>query len=419
MTSTETPLSFGNYQLGPLALQTLIYHGQRRGGITRADILDAVPDAEFDDGLFEAIRSRLGQAGISYAEETSREESPLERFNDEVEALEALAQKLPPDEDILADIEADNMIRMYLREATRTPLLTAEQEVTLARLIENCKFAQEELNRGVDDPQRRKELQEQIERGQQARDHLIQANARLVVSVAKHYDNNGLPLLDLIQEGNIGLMRAVRSFDYKRGFRFSTYATWYIRQSITRSLADQGRLVRIPAYLSDQIVTLRRHQTQLQQRLGRPPTIHELAETANLPPARVEQMLEVSRQPLSLQSPVGEAGEDELGEMLSDTATPDPEEAVVQTLSSEDVRRQLADLPERERELLEMRFGIAGDEPMSLAEIGQRLGISRERARQLEAQALKRLREPNGKRRRGPATGAPRQRPPNKTRGSA
>ncbi len=395
---TEAPLQFGKYEFGPLALQTLIYHGQRRGSLTRADILDAVPDAEYDTGLFDAIRARVEQAGIPYTEEVPGEESPLERFNEEVEALASLAQTLSPEEDMLADIEADNMIRMYLREATRTPLLNSEQEVALAKLIEQCKLAQEELNRGVKDAQRRRELEQAIERGQQARDHLIQANARLVVSVARHYGNNGLPLLDLIQEGNIGLMRAVRNFDYKRGFRFSTYATWYIRQAITRSLADQGRLVRIPAYLSDQIVTLRRQQNQLQQRLGRPPTTVELAEAAGLPPDRVEQMLEISRQPVSLQSPVGDEGDEELGDVLSDTNTLNPEETVFRELTAEEIHRQLTTLPARERELLEMRFGLGGDEPMSLAEIGQRMGISRERARQLEAQALRRLREPNSRR---------------------
>ncbi len=398
--NTELPLQFGKYQFGPLALETLIQHGRRRGSITRPDILDAVPDAEYDAALFAAIRARVEQAGVSYTEEPPEEENPLERFNEQVDVLEDLAEQLSPDEDFLADVEADNMIRMYLREATRTPLLNADQEVALARLIERCVLAQEELNRGVSDPLRRAALQAEIERGQQARDQLIQANARLVVSVAKHYGNAGLPLLDLIQEGNIGLMRAVRSFDYKRGYRFSTYATWYIRQAITRSLADQGRLVRIPAYLNDQIVTLRRHQSQLQQRLGRPPTTLELAEAANLPPERVEHMLQVARQPLSLQAPVGEEEEDELGELLSDANTPNPEETVLQELSSAEVRRQLETLPSRERSLLEMRFGLTGEEPLSLAEVGQRMGISRERARQLEAQALKRLRDPGDPRRR-------------------
>jgi len=395
-TSTETPLDFGKYQLGPLALQTLIHHGQRRGRVTRDDILDAVPDAEFNDSLFQTLQERIRQAGIRYYEQPPEDESPAEQFNEQVETLEEVAEALPPDDDWLAGIEADNMIRMYLREATRTPLLTAEQEVALAKLIEQCAVAQEELNRGVDDPQRRAELEAAIARGQQARDRMIQANARLVVSVARNYGNSGMPLLDLIQEGNIGLMRAVRSFDYKRGFRFSTYATWYIRQAITRSLANQGRLVRIPAYLSDQISSLRRQQTQLQQRLGRSPTIRELAEAANLTPAKVEQMLEISRQPVSLQTPVGEDEDEELGELISDEA-PNPEEKVFQSLSAEEVRRKLENLPARERDLLEMRFGLTGDDPMSLAEIGQRMGISRERARQLESQALARLRDPNPK----------------------
>jgi RNA polymerase primary sigma factor len=370
-----------------------------------------LPDAEFDERLFERAVEQVGAAGIVFKEEEETDEPVLEDFNQLSESLEELVEVLPPGEDILAGIEVDNMLRMYFREAASTPLLTPDQELELARWVDACRRAQAELNQGVASERRRSELESVIQRGQQARDRMIQANARLVISVARRYQNYGMPLLDLIQEGNIGLMRAVREFDYRRGFRFSTYATYWIRQHILRTLAEQSRLVRLPSYLNDRILHMKRESERLQQQLGRPPTDAELGQALNISPERVQELRRVSRGTVSLETPVGDDEESALGDVLPDPGSVSPEESTIQSMDAAEVRRRLEDLPARERELLELRFGLSGDEPMSLAEIGQRMGVSRERARQLEVQALGRLRNPEAKRRRAESTGKPELRP--------
>jgi RNA polymerase primary sigma factor len=297
-------------------------------------------------------------------------------------------------------VDVDDVLRMYLREAACEPLLTAAEEATLARLIEQCRNALEELSQNKVSPERREQLEQAIAEGRAARDKMIRANVRLVISVAKKYSGRGLPISDLIQEGNIGLMRAIRTFDYQRGFKFSTYATWWIRQAIMRALSDTSRTIRLPAYLSDQIGRMRHTQNQFQQSLGRPPTIDELAEGMDLTTNKIEHMLQSVRQPLSLESPVGEENESELGDVIEDEMATDPEEAVSQVMMNEEMRRMLTTLPPREQHVLNLRFGLAGEEAMTLSEVGQQMGITRERARQLETQALDRLRNPSSRRRR-------------------
>jgi RNA polymerase primary sigma factor len=294
-------------------------------------------------------------------------------------------------------IEADDMVRLYVREASQVPLLTTHEEIILAQRIERCRQAQEEMKLGKVDPERKKLLLRYTDDGKNAREHLIRANARLVISVAKRYTNRGLPFLDLIQEGNIGLMRAIRNYDYHRGFKFSTYATWWIRQAVTRALAEQSRTIRLPVHVSDQVNRILREQAQLQQRMGRLPTSEELAEALGITPAKVEQILDVIRQPLSLQAPVGEDEEETLGNLIEDVEAPNPEEATLQLMTNEDLEKQLETLPPRELQVLQLRYGLEGEDPMTLNEVGRRMGITRERARQLEAQALNRLRHP-GKR---------------------
>ena len=234
---------------------------------------------------------------------------------------------------------------------------------------------------------RQKELQRIIEEGKIAREHLIRANTRLVISVAKRYVGRGLPITDLIQEGNIGLMRAIRNFDYQRGFKFSTYATWWIRQAISRALADQSRTIRLPAYISDQIGRMRRTQLDLQQRLGRAPTNEELAAAMEMPVARIEQMIESTVQPISLEAPVSEDEEAELGDLLEDMNALNPEEAVEDSMETEDMRRRVDALPDARARDYPHALWPGREEPLTLAEVGARLGITRERARQLEIQA--------------------------------
>lgn len=379
----------------------LMDYGQRRGHLTRGEIVDLLPDAEFDDPLVQQVVGAISDVGIDFLEEEADERE--KELPAEEEAMAQVAEIASEIVDInLEGIDIDDTLRIYLREATGVPLLSYDEEVQLARLIEMCRLAQQELSQGNGSitSERREALQRMIDEGRQARDHLIRANVRLVISVAKKYSGRGLPMSDLIQEGNIGLMRAIRNYDYKRGFKFSTYATWWIRQAITRALSDQSRTIRLPAYMTDQISRMRREQNNLQQRLGRAPTKEELAEVMGMDVSKVEQMMSVVRQPLSLESPVGEEEETELGDIIEDRGSLNPEESVNQTMMNEELRRSLSELPPREKEILELRYGLGAEEPMTLQEVGQRMGITRERARQLEVQALDRLRNPHAKRRR-------------------
>ena len=393
----------GKLDADELAMELLLGHGRRAGRLTREDVLDLVPDAEYDGDRYQDVLGSVQEAGIPLEEAgEDSEKAPHDEFPDEVEDLEQEATS-PQDlqAGMLESIEADNIIRLYIQEASQVPLLNAQEEVDLAKKVERCRMAQEELSKGEASPERQQALQREIEVGRAARDRLIRSNVRLVISVARKYAEYGLPLLDLIQEGNIGLMRAVRNFDYHRGFRFSTYATWWIRQAITRALANQGRAVRLPLHVSDLVNRMLRQQAILQQKLNRPPTTEELAEALGVTPARVLEMMEYIRQPVSLQSPVGEDEEEELGEILSDVETPNPEEAALNQVMNVETRRRLDILSPRELQVIELRYGLGGEAPMTLQAVGERMGITRERARQLEVQALNRLRNPGAQRKRG------------------
>jgi RNA polymerase primary sigma factor len=381
-------------------LEILIGHGLRRGYVTREDIIDCLPDTAYDQGYFAHVLTALEEAGVQYVEEVE-DDVAAEEFNGDDSSIE----EIPPAElemgiEGLEAVETDDMVRLYLKEAARVPLLTAEEEVKLARRIELCNLAQEEMAKGKVPVNRQKELKRLIEDGRKAREHLIRANARLVVSIAKKYTGRGLPFLDLIQEGNVGLMRAIRNFDHRRGFKFSTYATWWIRQAITRALADHGRTIRLPVHMSDKVNRMLRVQAQLSQSLGRPPSRTELASELDVTPERLDHMMEIVKQPLSLQTPVGDEDDEVLGDFIEDTRSPDPEAATSEAMITEELREQVSSLPPREQEVLHLRYGLGGDEPMTLNEVGNRMGITRERARQLEAQAIDRLRNPNKKRRR-------------------
>ncbi|HEX9018486.1 MAG TPA: sigma-70 family RNA polymerase sigma factor [Anaerolineaceae bacterium] len=382
------------------AYQMLVDHGRRRGKIQRDELVDVLPDIEYDGDLIDTFVDAIADEGISVEEadeEAARRaaETLTEGGDPALREIENGATDMD-----MTGLDVDDVLRLYLHEAGQVPLLKRDEEVALAQRIERCRTAREELSKGDVDPQRSKELQRWIDDGHAAREHLIRANARLVISVARRYINRGLPFTDLIQEGNIGLMRAIRNFDYHRGFKFSTYATWWIRQAVSRALADQSRTIRLPAYVSDQVGRLRRTQLQLQQRLGRAASTEELAAAMEMPPSRIEAMLSSMAQPMSLEAPVSTEDESELGDTLEDVNALDPEEAVEDRMENEQIRQRLTTLPGREREILELRYGIGGAEPLTLAEVGARLGITRERARQLELQAINRLRHPEAIRRR-------------------
>jgi RNA polymerase primary sigma factor len=287
-------------------------------------------------------------------------------------------------------------VGMYLREMSRVPLLEIEEELDLAIRIDRAKKAKREIKRlnGNATPARREKLESNIQDGLLARDHLIKANTRLVVSIAKKYIGRGVPLLDLIQEGNLGLMKAVEKYDHKRGFRFSTYATWWIRQTITRAIAEQGRTIRVPVHMIDRIRQLFKIAQDLEQSLGRPPTTEELAEELEVEPRKVQWMLRVSWLPLSLESPIGDDEDSELGMFVEDDTSPTPTQVAYQNMLQEKIEDVLATLSPREARILRLRFGLENGRAYTLEEVGKKFGLTRERIRQIEGKALRRLRHP-------------------------
>ncbi len=291
---------------------------------------------------------------------------------------------------------ADDTVKMYLKEIGLVPLLTAAEEVALAKAIERGKLAAERLNSGVDlTAEEVEHLKAEIERGQVARQRLIEANLRLVVSIAKKHMGRGLSFLDLIEEGNIGLMKAVEKYDYRRGFKFSTYATWWIRQAISRAIADQARTIRLPAHMGDTITTLLKVSRQLAQKLGHDPSVEEIGEAMGIPAERVRHIMKVSQLPVSLDSPVGEDQDSFLGEFIEDTSVPEPMDAASREMLNIQLREVLKTLPERERKVIELRYGLVDGRPRTLEEISLEFGVTRERIRQIEADALRRLRHPS------------------------
>lgn len=302
---------------------------------------------------------------------------------------EVLDDEFPDDEDVDGDEEDDGLseeegsnsaylsqetdgavtdpVHMYLKDIGKVPLLTPDQETELAKRVE------------AGDEEAKKALEE--------------ANLRLVVSIAKHYTGHGMSLMDLIQEGNLGLIRAVEKYDYRKGFRFSTYATWWIKQSITRAIADQGRTIRIPVHMVENINKVNRASRELVQKLGRDPTAEEIAKEVHMTPDRIREIQKISREPVSMESPVGDEEDSSLGDFIRDDTTPVPSEEAAQSMMNEQIREILQDLSPREQEVLKYRYGLIGDHPCTLEEVGKKLNVTRERIRQIEAKALRKLKQ--------------------------
>ena len=300
----------------------------------------------------------------------------------------------PAEVDLDVQGPAADLVRVYLNGIGRTKLLTAEEEVELAKRIEAGVFAQHVLDTDTRlSPEQRAELEELVRDGQEAKNHLLEANLRLVVSLAKRYTGRGMAFLDLIQEGNLGLIRAVEKFDYTKGFKFSTYATWWIRQAITRGMADQGRTIRLPVHLVEQVNKLARIKRDLHQRLGREATNEELAEESGLPVDKVVDLMDHARDPVSLDMPVGSEEDAPLGDFIEDSEATDAENAVISGLLQDDLRRVLATLDDREQQVIRMRYGIDDGQPKTLDQIGKRFGLSRERVRQIEREVMSKLRQ--------------------------
>ncbi|HEY76894.1 MAG TPA: sigma-70 family RNA polymerase sigma factor [Thermoflexia bacterium] len=372
-------------------MEYLLALGQTQGYVTFDDILSVFPEAEENLDQLEEVFAVLMEAGVQIGE-------PEEVSEEEGEEEGEEAAKEPPlskeEEAYYRAVEADDTIGLYLREISRVPLLTQEEEIELAKRMERGRRAEKQLQRDGLDPQKRKELEALVEDGRRAREHLIRANSRLVISVAKRYIGRGVPFLDLIQEGNIGLIRAANKFNYRLGHKFSTYATWWIRQAVTRAIADQSRTIRVPVHMGDQINRLLRTSHRLTQELGREPTPEELAKALDIPPRKVEQMLEVARRPLSLDMATDDEEENTLGDFIEDERAVAPPEAVSESMLREAIREILQNLPPREVRILELRYGLVDGETYTLEEVGKKLGVTRERVRQIEAQALSRLRHP-------------------------
>jgi RNA polymerase primary sigma factor len=367
----------------------LLARGRAEGWVTQDQILSVTPDAEDNLDNLDELMNALEEAEIKIVENPPSEKNK-EKEEEKGPRLDEAA--------LVVAADMDDGVGVYFKEVGFIPLLTKEEEVMLAKRMETGEEAKEALygkNNGSLSYSERREYQRLIQQGQDAFDHLVTANSRLVISIAKKYVGRGLTFLDLIQEGNVGLLRAARKFDYKRGHKFSTYATWWIRQAVTRAIADHGRTIRVPVHIGDQLNRLMRLARNLTQELNRQPTTEELAKYSGKPIEKIEQMLEYARTPVSLDKPVGEDGDSLLGDFIEDEDSESPTDRVSQTLLREQLLNAIETLPPREQRILRLRYGFQDGQMYTLAEIGQRLGITRERVRQLEAQALGRLRKPD------------------------
>jgi len=404
----------------------LMQKAQKQGFITYDDILKALPDVERDVALLDDIMDSLLEAGVEVIpgsqspdkaaaetaepddediismddedEEDVSEEDDEDEDEETLNPLRILNSDLTKDAGYQQALDSDDVVGLYLKEAGRVPLLTAEEEVSLAKRMEAAVWARQRLEEDEEtntelDWSEEQSLRELVFDGDAAQEHLIRANARLVISVAKKYIGRGVPFLDLIQEGNIGLIRATNKFEYQRGHKFSTYATWWIRQAVSRAVADQGRTIRVPVHMGDQLNRMRRVQLQLLQELGRDPKIEELAQSMETTPDKVENLLEISRRPVSLETPIDDEGDSTFGDFVEDVNSPAPAEEVATHLLHEQLQQALDKLPPREAQILRLRYGLADGRVYTLEEVGQTIGVTRERVRQLEAQALNRLRQ--------------------------
>jgi len=368
-------------------LNQLIEKASIQGYLTTDDLLDASPDVEEDVEHLSVIMLALRHRGVNVMDpdyNTISGEPPV--FSE----MESWA------EPVTVETFSDDSVGMYLKEMSRVPLLKVEEEYELAIRIEVGRKARMESFRrpGRKGSLERQRLEALVQDGILARERIIKANTRLVVSIAKRYTGRGVAFLDLIQEGNLGLMKAVEKYDVHRGFRFSTYATWWIRQTITRAIADQSRTIRLPVHINDRIRLIYRATHDLEQRLGCAPTPEELAKEVDMDPEKVKWILKVSWLPLSLESPVGDDEDSELGMFIEDELSPTPIQSAYQSMLKDKVEQVLGTLSPREARILRMRFGLDTGTPYTLEEVGEKFGLTRERIRQIEGKALRRLRHP-------------------------
>lgn len=365
-------------------VRVLLARGKERGFITGEEVIEALAPIELSADQIDNVYQVLADAGVDIIE-------GVEDLDPPALIREARQER----EEDLGKAPTNDPVRMYLKEIGRVPLLTAEQEVSLAKAIEAGEAATFEIRAKTTSPARLGEL-ERIERqGQYAKKKLIEANLRLVVSIAKRYVGRGMLFLDLIQEGNLGLIRAVEKFDYTKGYKFSTYATWWIRQAITRAIADQARTIRIPVHMVETINKLIRIQRQLLQDLGREPTPEEIGREMEFPAEKVREILKVSQEPVSLETPIGEEEDSHLGDFIEDSDAVVPVDAASFILLQEQLESVLHTLSEREKRVIQLRFGLVDGHSRTLEEVGREFGVTRERIRQIESKTLSKLRHPS------------------------
>ena len=437
-TSVAERIANSDDEVGTTRVNDLIKRGRSQGHLSLAELRTAFDQAGLTPAEGRSILRELSEAGVRLANELAQpqpagnkggsksrvarsapargakepnvaepapdsgDDTEIDLADADVVSLEAEAAALG-DADKLAEVDLDDQtpamcdsVHTYLKSIGRTSLLTAEQEVDLAKRIEAGLFAEHKLETatGLDEGYRR-DLELVAEDGRRAKAHMLEANLRLVVSVAKKYSDRGLSLLDVVQEGNLGLIRAVEKFDYTKGYKFSTYAMWWIRQAIQRGFADSARTIRLPVHVLEMLSKLSRVERDMHQRLGREPTPEELAVELDRTPDQIEELLRTSRQPISLDSTIGEDGETSIGDLIEDVDAPEASELVDRQLMAEQLRSALDALTPREATIMAMRFGLYDGNPHTLDEIGRALGLTRERIRQLEKQSLSKLRHPS------------------------
>lgn len=367
------------------------------------EIADFFKDLNLDPEKFEMVIDYLEQNGIDVLKISNDDDVDDDIILDDEEEVEV--EKI--DLSVPEGVSVEDPVRMYLKEIGKVPLLSADEEIELAQNMEDGAVATEKINvlkgrlDGASEEEKAeikeeiKTLQRDVDKGADAKKRLAEANLRLVVSIAKRYVGRGMLFLDLIQEGNLGLIKAVEKFDYKKGYKFSTYATWWIRQAITRAIADQARTIRIPVHMVETINKLIRVSRQLLQELGREPSPEEIAKEMNMPVERVREILKISQEPVSLETPIGEEEDSHLGDFIKDDNVPVPADAAAFTLLKEQLEEVLGTLTEREQKVLTLRFGLEDGRARTLEEVGKEFNVTRERIRQIEAKALRKLRHPS------------------------
>ena len=394
-------LPAASWLMGQEKLRELLARGKKKGKLDAGELSDVLDELDLESEQMDSIYDSLEQLGIEVGSEDFLADLPDEDGEPAMDEIAEIEEEELVDPNTLVDsFNIDDPVRMYLKEIGKVPLLTADQEVELATVMSagreaEARVAQAEADGKTIPEAEMAELKKQIKAGEKAKQQLAEANLRLVVSIAKRYVGRGMLFLDLIQEGNLGLIKAVEKFDYTKGYKFSTYATWWIRQAITRAIADQARTIRIPVHMVETINKVIRVSRQLLQELGHDPSPEEISAEMNMPVDKVREILKIAQEPVSLETPIGEEEDSHLGDFIPDEAASEPSEAASFTLLKEQLVDVLGTLTPREEKVLKLRFGIEDGRTRTLEEVGKEFNVTRERIRQIEAKALRKLRHPS------------------------